>query len=92
MEVYEAIKTRRTIRTFTKKATEEQVRKLLLAGVQAPSGSNVQPWEFIIIDDPSTIEQIAEHKYQQTLKMDIDEATLKNPATHCNINRPDNWA
>ena len=81
MEVYEAIKTRRTIRTFTKKATEEQVRKLLLAGVQAPSGSNVQPWEFIIIDDPNTIEQIAEHKYQQTLKMDIDEATLKNPAT-----------
>ena len=50
MEVFEAIKTRRTIRSFKKKATEEQVRKLLLAGVQAPSGSNVQPWEFIIID------------------------------------------
>jgi nitroreductase len=80
MEVFEAIKTRRTIRTFTKKATEEQVRKLLLAGVLAPSGSNVQPWEFIIIDDPKIIEQIAEHKYQQTLKMDIDEAILKNPA------------
>jgi nitroreductase len=81
MEVFEAIKTRRTIRTFTKKATEEQVRKLLLAGVLAPSGSNVQPWEFIIIDDPKIIEQIAEHKYQQTLKMDIDEAILKNPDT-----------
>jgi nitroreductase len=80
MEVFEAIKTRRTIRAFTKKATEEQVRRLLLAGVQAPSGSNVQPWEFIIIDDPSIIEQIAEHKYQQTLKMDMDEAVLKNPA------------
>jgi nitroreductase len=81
MEVYEAINSRRTIRAFKKKASEEQVRKLLLAGVQAPSGSNVQPWEFIIIDDPKIIEQIAEHKYQQTLKMDIDEAILKNPAT-----------
>jgi nitroreductase len=81
MEVYEAINSRRTIRAFKKKATEEQVRKLLLAGVQAPSGSNVQPWEFIIIDDPKIIEQIAEHKYQQTLKMDIDEAILRNPAT-----------
>ena len=81
MEVYEAINNRRTIRFFKKKATEEQVRKLLLVGVQAPSGSNVQPWEFIIIDDPTIIEQIAEHKYQQTLKMDIDEAILKNPAT-----------
>jgi nitroreductase len=81
MEVSEAIQTRRTIRSFKKKATEEQVRRLLLAGVQAPSGSNVQPWEFIIIDDPEIIEQIAEHKYQQTLKMDIDEVILENPAT-----------
>jgi len=80
MEVLEAIKKRRTIRVFTKRATEEQVRRLLLAGVQAPSGSNVQPWEFIIIDDPGIIEQIAERKYQQTLKMDIDDVILENPA------------
>lgn len=79
MDVFEAIERRRTIRVFKQGASEEQLRKLLLAGVKAPSGSNVQPWEFIIVDDPKIIEQIAEHKYQQTLKMAIDEIILKHP-------------
>jgi nitroreductase len=43
MDVYEAIEKRRTIRTFKQGVSEEQLRKLLLAGVNAPSGSNVQP-------------------------------------------------
>lgn len=81
MEIYEAIKKRRTIRVFKQAASEEQVRKILLAGVKAPSGSNVQPWEFIIIDDPRIIEQIAERKYSQTLKHVMDEMLLKNPTT-----------
>lgn len=79
MDVCEAIERRRTIRTFKQGASEEQLRKLLLAGVEAPSGSNVQPWEFIIVDDPRIIEQIADHKYQQTLKMVIDEMVLNDP-------------
>ena len=79
MEVYEAMGKRRTIRAFKQAATEDQVRKILLAGVKAPSGSNVQPWEFIIIDDSAIIEQIAEYKYRQTLKMFIDDMVLKKP-------------
>ena len=79
MDVYEAIETRRTVRAFKQAVPEDQLRKLLLTGVKAPSGSNVQPWEFIIIDDPKIIEQIAEHKYHQSLKMGIDEMVLNNP-------------
>ncbi len=79
MDVYEAIEKRRTIRTFKRGISEEQLRKLLLAGVKAPSGSNVQPWEFIIIDDSKIIEQIAERKYQQSLKMRIDQMVLDDP-------------
>ena len=81
MDVFEAIEKRRTIRSFKQGVSEEQLQKLLLAGVKAPSGSNIQPWEFIIIDDPRIIEQIAEHKYQQSLKMAIDEMILNNPGT-----------
>jgi len=73
MDVYKAIEKRRTIRTFKQGVSEEQLRRLLLAGVESPSGSNVQPWEFIIIDDPKIIEQIVEHKYQQSLKMVINK-------------------
>lgn len=79
MDVYEAIEKRRTIRNFKQGISEDQLRKLLLAGVKAPSGSNVQPWEFIIIDDSKIIEQIAEHKYQQSLKMRIDQMVLDDP-------------
>jgi nitroreductase len=81
MDVYEAIGKRRTIRAFKQGVSEEQLRKLLLAGVKAPSGSNVQPWEFIIIDDSKILEQIAEHKYQQSLKMRIDQIILNDPST-----------
>lgn len=79
MEVYEAIEKRRTMRAFKEGASEPQLRKLLLAGVKAPSGSNVQPWEFIIIDDPEIIRQIAEYKYQQSLKMALDNLFLNDP-------------
>ena len=69
MDVYEAIDKRRTIRIFKKKASEEQLKKIILAGTQAPSAGNSQPWEFIIIDDQKIIDQIAEQKYQLSLTM-----------------------
>ena len=59
MDVYEAIEKRRTVRTFTRGITAEQLRKLLLAGTKAPSGSNAQPWEFIIVDDPQIVNELA---------------------------------
>jgi nitroreductase len=68
MDVYEAIEKRRTIRIFKKGATEEQLRRIILAGSKAPSGGNRQPWEFIIIDDPKIIDQLAEIKYQLNRK------------------------
>ena len=69
MELREAIEKRRTIRIFKKKATEEQLKKIVLAGTYAPSGGNSQPWEFIMIDDQKIIDQIAELKYQLSLTM-----------------------
>ena len=68
MEVYEAIERRRTIRTFSKGASEEQLRKIISAGAKAPSGGNSQPWEFIIVDDQKIVEQLAELKYKLNRK------------------------
>ncbi len=89
METYEAIEKRRTVRSFSRGVSEQQLAKLLLAGVKAPSGSNVQPWEFIIVDDPKLIEQIAERKYQQTLKMALDNMFLNDPSSVERIFEPD---
>lgn len=69
MDIYEAIEKRRTIRVFTKSISEELLRKIILAGTRAPSAGNRQPWEFVIVDDPKIIDQIAEHKYQQNRKL-----------------------
>ena len=68
MDIYEAIEKRRTIRIFKKGAKEEQLRKIILAGSKAPSAGNRQSWEFIVIDDPKTIDQLAEIKYQLNRK------------------------
>lgn len=67
MDLYEAIEKRRTIRIFKQGASEEQLRRIILAGTRAPSAANCQPWEFIIIDDPKIIDQLAELKYRLNL-------------------------
>jgi len=62
MDVWDAIDKRRTIRQFTAKVPEPLLRRLIWAGAKAPSASNTQPWEFIIINDPDIINNIAEQK------------------------------
>jgi 5,6-dimethylbenzimidazole synthase len=78
MELYEAIEKRRTIRSFRKPASEEQLHKIILAGTKAPSGGNSQPWEFIVIDDRQIIGQIAEIKYRLSKNFKLREG--ENPA------------
>lgn len=69
MDTYEAIDKRRTVRTFTRKASEEQLKRIFLAGSKAPSGMNRQPWEFVNVDDQKIIDQLAELKYQQNRRL-----------------------
>jgi len=84
LDVYEAIEKRRTVRGFTEPASEETVRRIVLAGSRAPSPDNRQPWEFIIIDDAAIIEQIAEHKYQQNRKVYPQGVALKQKRAYQN--------
>jgi nitroreductase len=52
LDVFEAIMSRRSIRSFTdEKVTMEEFRKILDAARLAPSGSNLQGWKFIVITD-----------------------------------------
>lgn len=55
MDAYEAIRSRRTVRDFEdKKIDLAVVRKILDAGLRAPSNNHMREWEFIIVDDMST--------------------------------------
>lgn len=59
MTVLEAIKGRRSVRSFKReRIPDEHLRTILEAGVWAPSAGNAQPWEFVAIRRRETIEAI----------------------------------
>ena len=61
MDVFEAIKGRRSIRRYTKDPVSlDLVEKILDAGRWAPSASDRQPWSFIIIKDKEVKRKVAE--------------------------------
>ena len=56
-----AIFKRVSVRKFTDaKVEEEKVEALLRAAMAAPSGGNQQPWQFLVIDDPTLCEKLGE--------------------------------
>ncbi|WP_029897432.1 nitroreductase family protein [Desulfohalovibrio reitneri] len=59
MDALEAIRTRRSIRSFTDDpVSPEQVRAMLEAAMLAPSAGNAQPWRFTVIDDPQLLAKV----------------------------------
>jgi len=54
-EAYELILTRKSIREFSDEpVSDETVKAILMAGRQAPSGMNNQPWRFVIVQGQDT--------------------------------------
>ncbi len=59
--VLDVIATRTSVRSFTdREVSDEIVEKLLRAGMAAPSGMNMQPWEFIVIKDRAVLDDLAD--------------------------------
>ncbi|PLT45223.1 nitroreductase family protein [Paenibacillus sp. FSL W8-1187] len=52
-DFHEVIKSRRSVRKYDPdfKLTDEEIKELLTTATLAPSGSNMQPWRFIVITD-----------------------------------------
>ncbi len=52
---------RRSIRKFTdKKIEDEKLKKILKAGLNAPSAGNQQPWEFVAVRDKELLNKLSE--------------------------------
>ena len=59
MDVYEAIKQRRSIRRFLQKPVPREALRRMLEGARlAPSGANMQPIRYIAVTNPALVEQI----------------------------------
>jgi nitroreductase len=64
MEVFDAIKARRSIRKFLDKPVEpEKLQTVLEAARMAPSWANMQCWRFVVVQDQQIKAQISELSY-----------------------------
>jgi nitroreductase len=74
MDVFEAIKGRRSIRVFNRRdVSDEDVAKLIDAAVWAPSAGNIQPWELVIVRKPDVKRRLAEAAWDQSF---IEQAAV----------------
>jgi nitroreductase len=74
LELFEAIRLRRSTRAFTEEeVSEEEVKKLLEAARLAPSAGNIQPWSFVVVRDANIKRRLAEAALNQFF---IEEAPV----------------
>jgi nitroreductase len=60
MDVFEAIKIRRSVRSYLNRPVEEdKLKKILEAARLAPSASNRQEWRFVVVKDKSTRQELS---------------------------------
>ncbi len=70
LDAMEAILGRRSIRKYTgEPVTEAEVKKLLEAGMAAPSAHNRQPWHYVVVRDKAKLLAITKfHNYSKMLE------------------------
>ncbi len=55
VSLYDGLMTTRALRRFTDEPVDDAtVGAILRAAQQGPSGGNIQPWQFVVVTDPST--------------------------------------
>lgn len=60
MELFECIRKRRSIRSFTgEPVTKEELKDILTAGIQAPSAGNMQAREFVLVKTKESLGKVA---------------------------------
>ena len=60
METWDAIRSRRNVRSYTEQAiTRNDLERILEAGRRAPSSMNWQPWDFVVVTDREQLVELA---------------------------------
>ncbi len=59
-DIYEVMQTQRAIRRWTAEPVDDElIERIIQAGCWAPSGSNSQPWGFVVVRDDGKRERLA---------------------------------
>ncbi|MBN1878385.1 MAG: nitroreductase family protein [Anaerolineae bacterium] len=69
MDALEMLFTRRSIRRYTDDpVSEDMIKTILDAGMNAPSANNRQPWHFVVVTEREKLDSIMQvHPYSQML-------------------------
>jgi nitroreductase len=60
MQTWEAITSRRNVRSFTaQQIGSEDLHRVLEAGRRAPSSRNLQPWDFVVVADRAQLQELS---------------------------------
>ena len=71
MNVFEAIRTRRSVRTYSDRAISDEVMARMRRALRfAPSACNFQPWHFIFVADAGLHAQLAQAAHNQSWMAD----------------------
>jgi nitroreductase len=77
MELFQAIKTRRSIRRYKTDAVDDKkIEAIVEAGRWAPSWSNSQCWRFVVVRDPAIRAKVTE----SLMKIQLPDREIDNPA------------
>jgi nitroreductase len=61
MEVLEAIRKRRAVRSFLDRPVERDLlNALITAAIQAPSAMNLQPWGFLVVEGKAEVKRLSD--------------------------------
>jgi nitroreductase len=72
-----AIFRRRSIRKYTSDTvSDDLIKKLLEAGMSAPSAGNERPWQFVVIKDKKTLAKLADASPHAKMTKDAPVAIL----------------
>ena len=67
MDIFEAMKTRRSVRKYSDRPVEDEKLNAVLEAVRrAPSWANFQCWRIIIVKDKATREKISALSYVES--------------------------
>ena len=68
MDITQAIETRRSIRSYTEEpVTKAELVKLVDLAIKAPTGSGMEPWGFVVLQDRQEIDELSERIKKKVL-------------------------
>ena len=74
-EFHAQVDRRRTVREFSDRPVPRSIiEDCLLAAGTAPSGANLQPWQFVVVSDPDLKKRIREGAEEEELKFYTERA------------------